>query len=591
QDPLMSEDSAHASKRLAGILTVKDETDYWADTANNPMSREEKEMAQSFYNCLEPTAKEFSGLDAVALGDAEDVLENTQNSLDELWRLDYPQTRMSHLLDVIANQLSLYVQSKLGEEDLWGGQYNQIEKSLSEGITVCDRWVDTCQKLTSMFWKSGADQMWEGKPFTPDYCKNVSKRLTEILSLRTLHKQLTRLLSLSEQEELKTAEAFKPFSGLKPVQYNPYTEPLWQAAVRQFENSLKPAEQRIAGKLRAQLRNMDSSAYQLMQEFKRYKELIKRESIQKELVSEREMLLSELSSYIRTARADFGNTSVSGPRRMTNVPEVVSNIYWVKPIHAKILDIGKTADALLTDLTGYEELKGSIAEFCEELEEYHNDQFDSWSRDMLHMIDTQELSLATDSPVLSFSRGRLLRVNYNPRLVGLVREVSQLAILGHKIHPNIIKMANLAQKFMKQAKALEEIANFHNTVGDQMIPSQRPMMLEAALALSGLVQEQTTITWSNTQQLDAYIAKLKTATQRLARENKQLAQCHLMIKERVLALMNTDLLRHQSKWKELLKEMRSIMHQLQEKGFADQKSWCSHWDRQLYKALEHQYQL
>jgi dynein heavy chain 2 len=55
--------------------------------------------------------------------------------------------------------------------------------------------------------------------------------------------------------------------------------------------------------------------------------------------------------------------------------------------------------------------------------------------------------------------------------------------------------------------------------------------------------------------------------------------------------MNTDLLRQQSKWKELLKEMRSIMHQLSERGFKDQKSWCAHWDRQLYKALEHQYQL
>ncbi|XP_042221258.1 cytoplasmic dynein 2 heavy chain 1-like isoform X2 [Homarus americanus] len=591
QDPNVSSEFGHASTRLAGILSFKDETDYWADTANNPMSREEKEMAQSFYHCLEPVSKEFSGLDAVAMVDAEDILENAQNCLDELWRFDFPQARMSHLLGVIANQLSLYVQSKVGEEDIWGGQYNQVEKSLSEGISICDRWVDTCHKLTSMFWKSVADQMWEGKPFIPDYCKNVSKRLNEILSLRTLHKQLTRLLSLSEQEDLKTAEAFKPFTGLKPVQYNPYTEPLWQAAVRQFENSLKPAEQRIAGKLRAQLRNMNSSAYQLMQEFKRYKELIKRDSIQKELVAEREMLLSELSSYVRATQADFNNTSVNGPRRMTNVPEVVSNIYWVKPIHAKVLDIGKTADTLLMDLIGYEELKRNIGEFCVELEEYHNDQFNSWSREMLHMIDTQELSLATDSPVLSFSKGRLLRVNYNPRLVGLVREVSQLSILGHNIHPNIIKMAKLAQKFVKQAKALEEIANFHNTIGDQMIPSQRPMMLEAALALSGLVQEQTTITWSNTEQLDAYIAKLKIATKRLAQENKQLAQCHLLIKERVLALMNTDLLRHQSKWKELLKEMRSIMHQLQEKGFADQKSWCSHWDRQLYKALEHQYQL
>lgn len=185
------------------------------------------------------------------------------------------------------------------------------------------------------------DQMWENEVFVPEYCKNVSKRLNEILSLRTLHKQLTRLLSISEQEELKTADSFKPFAGLKPVQYNPYTEPLWQAAVRQFENSLKPAEQRIAGKLRAQLRNMNSSAYQLMQEFKRYKELIKRESIQKELLSEREMLLSELSTYIRTISSDFSSTAVNGPRRLANVPEVVSNIYWVKPIHAKVLDIGK----------------------------------------------------------------------------------------------------------------------------------------------------------------------------------------------------------------------------------------------------------
>lgn len=52
----------------------------------------------------------YSGLDAVPMVDAEEVLENTQNSLEELWRLDYPQARMSHLLDVIANQLSRYVQ-------------------------------------------------------------------------------------------------------------------------------------------------------------------------------------------------------------------------------------------------------------------------------------------------------------------------------------------------------------------------------------------------------------------------------------------------------------------------------------------------
>lgn len=51
-----------------------------------------------------------SGLDAVSLLDAEDILENTHNLLDELWRLDYPQSRMEHLLDIIANQITRYVQ-------------------------------------------------------------------------------------------------------------------------------------------------------------------------------------------------------------------------------------------------------------------------------------------------------------------------------------------------------------------------------------------------------------------------------------------------------------------------------------------------
>lgn len=66
-----------------------------------------------------------------------------------------------------------------------------------------------------------------------------------------------------------------------------------------------------------------------------------------------------------------------------------------------------------------------------------------------------------------------------------------------------------------------------------MITSQRPMMTEAAKVFSALVGQQNGVTWSNTDQLEDYIARLKKATHRLARENKELAKCHLMIKERV----------------------------------------------------------
>lgn len=57
-------------------------------------------------------------------------------------------------------------------------------------------------------------------------------------------------------------------------------------------------------------------------------------------------------------------------------------------------------------MNGYEELKRNIKEFCEELEEYHTDQFDSWSREMLHMIDNEELRYDSEFMNVKFMKTR-----------------------------------------------------------------------------------------------------------------------------------------------------------------------------------------
>ena len=57
--------------------------------------------------------------------------------------------------------------------------------------------------------------------------------------------------------------------------------------------------------------------------------------------------------------------------------------------------------------------------------------------------------------------------------------------------------------------------------------------------------------------------------------------------------MGVDLLRQQQRWKDGLMEIRQLMANLTSQGFsaANMKPWKAHWDRQLYKALEHQYQM
>ena len=85
----------------------------------------------------------------------------------------------------------------------------------------------------------------------------------QILSLRTVHEQLLRLLTASEQKELGVGDAFTPFLGLNPLQYNPYTQPLWAAAVAQYERAMEPAQQKIAGKLRSQFHTLDGNPQQV----------------------------------------------------------------------------------------------------------------------------------------------------------------------------------------------------------------------------------------------------------------------------------------------------------------------------------------
>lgn len=59
------------------------------------------------------------------------------------------------------------------------------------------------------------------------------------------------------------SHAFNPFTGLNPVLYNPYTKPLWDAAVVQFNRALAPAEQKVADVLKKRLQNAKRNLQQV----------------------------------------------------------------------------------------------------------------------------------------------------------------------------------------------------------------------------------------------------------------------------------------------------------------------------------------
>ena len=306
-------------------------------------------------------------------------------------------------------------------------------------------------------------------------------------------------------------------------------------------------------------------------------------------MAERENLLGKLSEYIAKERKGFTNL---GPNRsVPGIPKSLTKLYFVPSVKAKIKDIQLTGEQLLSDLSTWSVLKKEINEFHDEVVDFSKEDFDRWCRINLEEINSNDLSLQTSAQVVYFEAGKDMKVSYNRRLVGLSTEVRVLSSQGYTIPSKILATTDMAKRFVKQARDLEKIASFHNTIGDRMITSQRPMMLEAAVSLANLVKEQTDMTWNNTDKVQRYIEKLKQHVDQLARQNNKLASYHNQIREKVLALMDVDLLKQQNKWKDGLKEIRQIMSQVEQQGFTNLKSWRNHWDHQLYKALEHQYQV
>lgn len=124
-------------------------------------------------------------------------------------------------------------------------------------------------------------------------------------------------------------------------------------------------------------------------------------------------------------------------------------------------------------------------------------------------IVKKKLSLEVDSPVVELIGKNMMKVNYDPKLMALVKEARALSGMGIELPREIRNLVECAGALAGRARALQQIANFHNTIGDRMIVSQRPLMLSTALELARAVQEQSGVIWSDLHAVDAYTNRLR----------------------------------------------------------------------------------
>ena len=340
---------------------------------------------------------------------------------------------------------------------------------------------------------------------------------------------------------------------------------------------------------------MSDQPQQLLREFARYKQLLRRPNIAQALQSERETLLVRLLIHLEQIEEDFENRSSAvdiyrgsnnrnsngrnQPPTGKNTSFCVNFVVWGKQLRNK--DTLKAASTMFSDLDSFEELKDRAEALHDKLEKWVTDQVRDWQEKIEDQLNNDELSVQVSGRLMEIHHdsGNMI-VNYSESLAELLRDTRQLSGLGYAIPKAIQRAAKDGEKYFRYAVQLKKVANFINTMESQIILLQKQMLLQSLLDFDEYVKGHgnkngNDVTWSEPGECERYVGQLLKSADNISRENRRLRHAHLRMVDATLALMNTDILRQKERWTSLGYN-QSLLQSLKDspyyKAFADEGS-------------------
>ncbi|KAH7706719.1 cytoplasmic dynein 2 heavy chain 1, partial [Aphelenchoides avenae] len=560
-----------------GILSLDDELKHWKER-----QRQGRDPGH-YWDALEQLAERSASLnDASSASQLMGFVDIAENALDALWNSDehYPQPRMKQLIHAIDTKLFDAVRARFAADSLW--KPDGVTSELRTAVDACGNWLESVRALTGYGWPRNALHEWKGEPLRMDFFTGFHKRLEQILSLRKLAEEVSDLLregSVRAEILGHIETALKDFDA---ITYSPSSEQQWQQKLRSAERSVDPYT---------------------LHTLHKYRQFLARSAVKAKLASEREDLVAKLAEFLREQKKEFGE-KIGMSRIYTGryLTEIAAKIMWIRNASMRMDQLRELGAEIFDDMNSYKSVDTSAKDFREELKHAESEQFDAWCREIIQYIDDPSNSIALQTTgrlmMIEKDHGRLL-VNYSDRLAKLLTEVRQLSSLGLPIPSKIQQCVKVGDEFYRHGQVLKQVAMFYNTIETQMLPCQQAMMLDEALAFEKLVipsgkstdDTAMTVTWDKPKELEEYIQKLKDASYKLTTHNRRLRKVHEEVMEKIVRLVSTENL-DEEKWNAALLEVRQKFADEERKiaNRSNARPWAIHLDRQLYKALQVQFQ-
>lgn len=539
----------------------------------------------------------WKDLDSTDVQSLADLLDDVQTAINDYWsgspQNDRAKAYTTFLMNAVGTDLRQYFAKHAASA---GGVYRGGQKTAEHALATVDDWIGICDRLTTIDWGSA----W-GIKYADAALSRLRARLATVVSMRSLFEEISERLEAHDMRALRGENLWDVFDAVEIFDVSLATENKWESAVATFYRRLEPIEHRCANALRSFFtQNANLAPQAIFAQFSQFRQLMKRPVVSKELLNERDALLAKLSERLATLRMEFDHRFHGGEKESVleeedrrcqagrHLPPVVNRVIWLRQVRGRVEQMVQMTSSLLSELSNAPAFEEACNSFLTDVEDFEQETFKNWTFDVVD--NARHLTLDAGATMMDLNSQGKLEVNFSERLVQLLREVRVFSALGFRVPAEISQMAQQGLKFYQSGVALKQVANTYNSMNADIIECTKAMLYESALSFENVIgaDGQRKLAWKNTTDTERFIDKLRNAAGSLTGDNRRLHRLHSEVGALVLELFKVDLLRNKERWLGKVRQIREKMARCQ---FNHMEPWKHHWDMQIYKALEHQYQI
>jgi dynein heavy chain len=277
-----------------------------------------------------------------------------------------------------------------------------------------------------------------------------------------------------------------------------------------FRQAVKDLDRRLGSLLAEAFDDLDTIDMRLKL-FDNFEGLLERPIIQDQLEKKHKLLLKAYRQDLTTVERTFVDNKAKVDSGLddapiyANLPPVAGAIYWTRSLRRRIQEpmqkIVVYNHALKSIPEEFREVDKTYENLIKLLEGYEQHRYTEWEHDVEFAKEKLRLRLLRRQ-----EKTGLLRVNFDPALTRLLREVRFFLVFDIEVPQAAMEMFTRFDTYRKWVGQLEQIVQMYNSVLTELLPVEEPLLEERITKMDQVLSPGLTdLKWKSEDKIPEFI--------------------------------------------------------------------------------------